>query len=81
MRNQSYRAFVCAQSDFVLRLRSTYLLTKYRCSERKELSLVEEIHCIAAKILRVYADVSTARDVRIGMPRKLCYRFRWYVHK
>lgn len=65
MRNQSYRAFVCAQSDFILRLCSTYLLTKYRCSERKELPLVEEIHCIAAKILRVDADVSTACDVRI----------------
>lgn len=65
MRNQSYRAFVYAQSDFILCLCSTYLLTKYRCSERKELTLIEEIHCITAKILRVNADVPTARDFRI----------------
>lgn len=65
MRNQSYRAFIYAQSDFVLRLCSTYLLIKYRCSEHKELALVEEIHGIAAKIFRVDADVPTARDVRI----------------
>lgn len=65
MRSQSYRAFGCAQSDFILCLRSTYLLTIYRCSEREKLALVEEIHGIAAKILRVDADVPTARDVRI----------------
>ena len=63
MRSQSYRAFSCAQSDFILCLRSTYLLTKYRCSERKELSLVEEIHCIAIYLLRVNANIPATRYI------------------
>lgn len=63
MRSQSYRAFGCAQSDFILCLRSTYLLTIYRCSERKKLVLIEETHSIAAEFLRVNTYIPATRYI------------------